>query len=371
VYELHNILTTTLLVFCLILPAFSQGEEDDYRKIKKLSAGNYTGTLSELADSFIKKYPESHHLNDVLAISADRERDINKAIEKYKIHLKNGKLAGNARNKICEIYYLQSSWNNLEKESGDMIRSEKNRAPGKAMLFKTASLINLEKYDEAKKSCGELLDATHEQKQISVALMYMAMINKKTSGFSSSYANNLKDLASGFSNTDIYPSAVYLLGEYYENKNKTDEAYSAYRDLVEKYPKSPEAGMAQKRLLILEKHNPKTVLYVPNKKIINDSESLDIRPELELTDDSGPHYYSIMIGPFPSRKKCDEIKRLLSDFGPSRSIKLGTGFRLLVGKITGSDDALTVKIRLAEEFGINGRIVRISGDQNKKYIYGE
>jgi tetratricopeptide (TPR) repeat protein len=368
---LHNIFTSALFVFALLLPAFSQGEEDDYRKIKKLSAVNDSGSLSDLADSFIKKYPESHHLNDVLIISADRERDINKAIEKYKIHLKNGKLARDARKKICEIYFLQSSWHNLEKESGDMIRSEKNQNTEKAMLFKTASLINLEKYNEAKKSFGELLDATHEQKPISIALLYMAMINKKTSGFSSSYSNNLRDLASGFSNTDSYPSAVYLLGEYYENKNKTDEAYSAYRDLVEKYPKSPEAGMAQKRLLLLEKQNPKTVFYIPNKKIINDSESLDIRPELELTDDSGPHYYSIMIGPFSSKKKCDEMKRLLSDFGPSKSIKLGTGFRLIVGRITGADDALTAKIRLAEEFGINGRIVRISGDQNKKYIYGE
>ena len=74
--------------------------------------------------------------------------------------------------------------------------------------------------------------------------------------------------------------------------------------------------------------------------------------------------------PFSSRKAA-ELKGLLKEFDFLRTVKLRDGFALYVGRGPDEESALKLKVRLAEEYGINGRIVRISGDGDRSYIYGE
>jgi hypothetical protein len=50
---------------------------------------------------------------------------------------------------------------------------------------------------------------------------------------------------------------------------------------------------------------------------------------------------------------------------------LKNGYAVYVGRCPDEDSVLKVKIRLAEEYGINARIVRISIDEKNSYIYGD
>ena len=52
-------------------------------------------------------------------------------------------------------------------------------------------------------------------------------------------------------------------------------------------------------------------------------------------------------------------------------IKLRGQYFLLLGKFSTTQMALQKKIRLAEELGINGRLVRIHGNKMNTYIFGE
>ena len=54
-----------------------------------------------------------------------------------------------------------------------------------------------------------------------------------------------------------------------------------------------------------------------------------------------------------------------------KMVRLKNGYALYVGKRPDEEAAMKLKMRLAEEYGINGRIVRISGDGQRSYIYGE
>ena len=77
------------------------------------------------------------------------------------------------------------------------------------------------------------------------------------------------------------------------------------------------------------------------------------------------------MGPLASSRKAAELKGLLKDFDFIKTVKLKNGYALYVGRGPDEESALKLKIRLAEEYGINGRIVRISGDGERSYIYGE
>jgi tetratricopeptide (TPR) repeat protein len=216
------------------------------------------------------------------------------------------------------------------------------------------------------------LKDTHDYEKLSKLLILMADLKKKTSGFSKKYLSALKDLAEGFKKSSNHPSVLYLLGEYYQKKKDYNRSYSAYHDLKQKYPNSPEANLALGNIKKLKKKKPLLVDYFPSKKIISEAEDLDISPERKIFKKKvHDNYYAISIGPFPSSQAALQIKRMIKNLGRVRMVQLKRGYLLYVGQLNLLENALQLKIRIGEEYGVNGRIVKIIDDQLKEYVYGE
>ena len=131
--------------------------------------------------------------------------------------------------------------------------------------------------------------------------------------------------------------------------------------------------MANRKIDILKNQNPKKIDYIPNKKTIENTDEIDINPEISYDNvvKKGGPYFSIAIGSFSSLKKLKKLKKMLSEYGSIKVIKFRGQYMLLLGKFSRTQTALEKKIRLAEELGINGKLVRIHGNKMKTYIFGE
>ena len=102
------------------------------------------------------------------------------------------------------------------------------------------------------------------------------------------------------------------------------------------------------------------------------TESIDISPEKDAPEDTeATVYYAISVGPFNSMKIVNGIKKELVDFDQIKTVRLSSGYALYVGRCRDEESALELRVRLAEEVGINGRIVRISAGDRQSFIYGE
>ena len=62
---------------------------------------------------------------------------------------------------------------------------------------------------------------------------------------------------------------------------------------------------------------------------------------------------------------------MTAEFGRAVIVKREKEFVIYVGRAPAQDDAVSMKIRLAEEFGFNGTIVNIREEDNREYIYGQ
>jgi len=345
---------------------------DDIRKsVKK----NKYAAVKKQAAEFFKTYPNSKMVPDVRLILADIEHLPEESITKYRVIVTKYKYYPKrdyAQFRICEIEYLQSRWEDLISDAREGIRLGPGANGDRFKFFLIIGLIHKEDYASAEKECRLLIDGNHDYHNMARSLLILSHIYRTTTGLSREYINTVREIALGYGDADTFPATLYLLGEFYEQKRMYDESYSAYSDLISKYPGSPEASEATKRVQALMKHNPRRVFYLPGKKIVDNTESIDITPEMDVPEANGSSsFYSISVGPFPSVKNAKEIKSLLKEFEFIKTVRLKSGYALYVGKSPDEESAMKVKMRLAEEYGINGRIVRISGDGQRSYIYGE
>ncbi len=352
-----------------------KSDKQDFRTIQKLAAEKKYGDVKKKSAGFFRDHPDSALVPDVRLILAEIEPSPDEAISKYRTvasKYRNYARRHYARYRICEILFLQSKWELLSREAREGQRVGNSAYDGKFGRFLVIALIHTGDYAGAERECRRLIDSDHEYGTMARSLLLLSHILRSASGFSREYIATIRDIALGYADSDAIQAVLYLLGEFYENRQMWDESYSAYHDLVSKYPGSPEAAEASRRMKGLMKHNPRRVAYLPDKKLLDGTEKIDIHPEKNLPeDDSSAAFYSISVGPLVSSKKAAELKVLLKEFDFLRTVKLRDGFALYVGKGTDEESALRMKVRLAEEYGINGRIVRISGDGERSYIYGE
>jgi tetratricopeptide (TPR) repeat protein len=344
--------------------------------IKKYSDSKKRKAAEDCAAEFFKAYPGSALEPEVRLMLADLETSPPEAIKKYRLVSDTfPRFSKNdyARFRICEIYFILSDWKELKQES---IIGEKEFTGSKYrrnfLLFRVLSETELGDYDAAETDCARLIALNHDYNHLAAALLIMARIQKKKTGFSKQYLVSLRRIVSGFEGSDVIPTAIYLLGEFYENKKMYDEAWSAYSDLVSKYPGSPEAEKAGARIGPLAQYGPRSTYYLPGRKIIESTASIDIHPEIDPPQAGGsPAFYSLSVGPFAAFREADRIKKLLKEFGFIKTVRLKNGYAVYVGQCPDEDSILKIKIRLAEEYGINARIVRISIDEKNSYIYGD
>jgi tetratricopeptide (TPR) repeat protein len=360
-------------------PALGVGQrtENQYLDGIKKFAGNKDGSSArKLSAEFFKTYPKTRYIPDVKLILADAESSPTKAIPQYKSILKNFRYFNKndyVQYRICEINYLMSNWPELKIESQNGGKKfPKSRFMNNFSMFLVFSLMQLGDYEGAEHECRKLVGNNHDYNNLAAALLILASIQKKSSGLSKQYIGSIREIARGFSESDAMPAALFFMGEFYEQKKLHDESYSAYSDLIAKYPGSPEATEGNMRVNFLIKYNPKRVTYLPGKKIIDAADSIDISPEIEIPENShSMFFYSISIGPFSSLKSAEEIKKLLDEYDFIKTVRLKNGYTLYVSRSPDEESILKVKIRLAEEHGLNGRIVRISSDGKNSYMYGE
>jgi len=342
--------------------------------IKIHAKKNENAKVLYLAKSFIKKYPTSTFIPDIYWYIGESESNPTKATAAYRQIVKNFphyKKRDSAQYRICEIEYMNARYDALSRESGKgMALFPKSDYSDNFSLMLVHSYYHLGQFLQAKTTCTSLIEKSHKPDTLSNALLSLANIEIKISGFSRIYITGLRDLAMGFPKSREIPAALYLIGEFYENRKMRDHAYSSYSALVSKYPKSPEAEKAENKIQQLLKHNPRVVEFLPNVDIIHSTESIDISQEEVPEKVSEKSFFAVSVGPLDSKKSMNDMKKLLVEFD-ALAVRLKNGYMLYVGTCSTADKALSMKIRLAEEFGINGNIVKFNSDSSKKYIYGE
>ncbi|HNX59693.1 MAG TPA: SPOR domain-containing protein [Spirochaetota bacterium] len=95
-------------------------------------------------------------------------------------------------------------------------------------------------------------------------------------------------------------------------------------------------------------------------------------PDREIPDDRNDLAYSVLVGPFSSEKEARILKKeMTEDFDGVVIVKKGKGFLVFIGNEPSAEMAVSLKVRLAEEFGLNGKIVQRRNDNGREYIYGD
>lgn len=366
------------IIICFIaIPVFSNNPLSDksFNDLKSYFSTRPGKDFDRNAYDFLKKFPESRYVPDVRLMLADNETDTELALEKYRAVVKYYRYYPHrdyALYRICQILDLKSDWKELQIESASGIKL----FPGSAYLFEfqflfITSCIMLEEYDRAKNECLKITEKTHNYTILSRTMFLLAEIDRKITGNSRAYIYDLRELAEGFKASEIYPSIILKLGDFYESKNDKDRAFSAYSDIVKFFPESPEAEIAITRIENLKTSNPRLVQYIPDMETVNRTAPIDILPDYTAPVYDNKIYYSVTIGPFSKIKDAEAIIRLLKNYDNVRIENTTLGHIVYIGKHGETDTALQTKIRLAEEYGINGNLVRFSDHQSRSYIYSD
>jgi len=373
--KLINISGSILLIilFCAPLHSASDPSEAAFKSLKNSFTVKNKDDFEKDGSLFLKKYPGSIHVPEVKLLLADKETDTELAVEKYRLVIKNySKFKGReyALYKICQILDLKSRWKDLRAESANGIRlfPAGNYLNEFRFMHITASLM-LDDFETAKDEAIKITEHTHDFDTLSRAIFFLAEAERKISGNSKPYIYNLKELAAGFRKSELYPSVIFRLAVFYEEKKDFDRAYSAYSDTVELFPGSPEAEMSIGKIDRLKKLNPKKINYMPDNLTVKNTDDLDLSPEYDVKKERDENYYSVAIGPFTKMKDTSGVVKLLKNYGEIRKVKTAYGYMIYLGRYDETESALDTRIRLAEEYGINGNIVRFSVHEKKSYIY--
>ena len=367
------VLLLFIALFCIPLHPAADQEESSFKSLQNSFTARDKDGFGKDASLFLKKFPESSHVPDVKLLLADKENDTDIAVEKYRSVIKNySRFKGReyALYKICQILDLKSKWKELLAESASGIKLYPDGTFSNDFRFMhiTASIM-LEDYNTARDESIGLTEHTHNFETLSMALFLLAETEKKISGNSKPYIINLKELATGFGKSEIYPSIIFQLAVFYDEKKDNDRAYSAYSDIVELFPDSPEADISIQNIGKLKKLNPKKVNYLPDNLTVKNTDDLDLSPEYEVKKDIDENYYSVAIGPYTRANDTEVMIRILKKYNSVNKVKTAYGYMIYLGRYGNTESALETRIRLAEEYGINGNIVRVSVHDKKSYIY--
>jgi len=372
---LDIIFTAAIIAAAVPVFAATNNQEKTYKDLVELFRSGNEESFEKSAFSWLKIYPESAQVPDVRMMLAAIESDTELAVERYRAVVKNYSSYEKrdiALYKLCQILDLKSKWKELRDESAQGIKLFSDGRYGIEFRFMHInSLIMLENYDTARNETLAITEKTHDFNTLARAIFTLSEIDKRTSGNSRSYIYSLRELAAGFNKSELSPSIIYRLAEFYDEKKDLNRAYSAYTGIVKLFPESPEAGMAAAKIEKLKKNNPKIVDYIPDMEMVNNSDRLAILPEYEVNETAEEIYFSVSVGPFTREKEVQNMNRLLKNFPSKRIVKAKSGYFLYIGKFMDTERAYEGRIRLAEEYGINGNIVRFSEQGNRSYIYGD
>jgi hypothetical protein len=184
-----------------------------------------------------------------------------------------------------------------------------------------------------------------------------AFAQKRTTG-NSAHIQRLRSEPSAITAPSLYVAGIFL-----EEDGFINEAYSAFTDLTRRFPRSPEAVMAGRKLALLsERHPVYTADYLkPSAPLAQ------LTHESDIADTPGAGSFSVEVGPLYNLEEAKQLRKEIgTEYGRTLIVKRRREFVLLVGLFATSDRALNAKIRLAQEAGINGHVVQLRGMQTEQ-----
>jgi len=346
-----------------------------FAMIQTLAARKDFVKLEKASSEFLKKFPSSKRSADVSVILAENEENPREAVKKYKAII--AKHRDYARLdllhlRVCEIYQLQSDWKSLSKEALAALKSfPKSEYSGDFQLLYCAAEANLYRYDQSHSLANDVIKHESDKNKTAQAALFSAQAERARTGYSRSYLNALRDLLLEYPKHDVNPAALLLIADFHEKTGSSDKALGAYSALADKYPRSPEFAMIRVRLNSLLEKGVKAGEYIPDKDTIERTQKIDLVYRGEQDRKESRSYYSVAIGPLDTEKRASEIYKILKKFGTIKTVRRKEGFFHYLGNLESVQQALSLKVRVAEEYGINGNIVRFAGDESQRYIYSE
>ncbi|MGQ9843502.1 MAG: SPOR domain-containing protein [Spirochaetota bacterium] len=367
----------TFVFFVLFTGIALAGEKSDFEAIQKACKLN-NSNKKELVQKFFKNYPNSAFIPDIRMLMAASSHTIDESISEYQKIINNYRYYSQrdvSFLSLCQLYYIKSDWGNLLSTCNQAI-AECSASNFRPVFFQLRAIAhyNHNHYDESVQDCEKIPDYSRQLHALAYSLFLKTEINRQMYGYARQYIHGLAELLHGYFEATIYPSCLLQLGQYYEYNRMYNEAWSTYNFLVTQYPKSPEAVKGQFFAQNIKKYNPKTVAFMPDEKIIAQSETIDIKPDVEQKDiqHNQTNYYTLTIGPFYNLQKAKELQKLIANYViPVHVVRKPKSFEIYAGHFSSLDEGITIKVQLAEELGINGFIIEIFEQDGKQYIYGQ
>lgn len=370
------IITALLLVQPQYTRLFAATEKEMFNEIQRLSEKRDSAGLQKTSNTFFKQFPQSRLVPDIRFILAENEKNPADAVKKYKTLINvypNYAKRDEAQLRICEIYSLQGDWKALGRESLSALKLFPNSGlVSNFQLFYCEAAVNLYQYEQSQTVSNDIIKHEKNYDKLANAALLSANTYRYKTGYSRDYIYALRELLLKYENHHIHAAALLLLADFYEKTNDAGKAVAAYNDLGKKFPHAPETAMMRERHGALLKKNIKPEAYMPDQKTIDKSQSIDLTYRGESPGETlGGIYYAVSVGPFPNIKAAAEIQPTIKKFGAFITIRKNEGFYYYVGRHKTTQSAFETKIRMAEEYGINGSIVRFAGDETQRYIYKE
>jgi hypothetical protein len=345
-------------------PVFpSSAELDQYQEILKndrasesASTGKDSGEISSMCATFLKKYKKSSRSNDIRFIAIKHEELPVTSLAYCESILRSGSAATDkikAYLWMCDLLYLTSRY----EECADASRKALSLSPAAddkrtLLLLRIRSLLMLQEYDSA----SILLKANRKILSSEGDLLRSEIVMRTGDGTDPSAANK-----------DLTPSRLYMTARKFEQGHQNDFAFSAYKDLRTKFPRSPEAMVSSAVYATLEKSGAKYSSNYSSK-----SSRLNFTPEYTVEETPQSLVYAVLIGPVYDLKEAQGIKKEMTpDFNGILLVRGKDGFYLYVGSEPSAEKALALKVRIAEEYALNGKIALKKEESGREYIYGE
>ncbi len=366
-----------LFVFVFSQSAVSAPEQEDvlYKQIISFNQKGMGEEVQKKGRRFLRLYPRSSRVADVRFYIAENETDTALALEEYKRiirYFRYFRKRDYVYYRVCQINFLRSDWKKVSSASTTAL-SQYPKSPFRSDLLLLGATASLKegRLDDARRQIRLIQARDHRYSYMARSLLLAASIEKRKTGFSRAYIYTLREILLGVKESKIYPSALYMTGEFYLHHGDKNRAYTAFSDLTARYPDAPESIDACSHLRELKKSNPARQSYFPSEKIIKDTDSLDISPEHNISNRPTGPCYSVAVGPFSTQEAGSRIYRLIKGYGRIKSFRTRRGFTHYIGCSSRMETALQLKVRLAEELGINGNIARINQNRGRSIIYGE
>lgn len=363
---------------CFFSIAQSYGSEADlFARIQSLSDAGESKQVIALGKEFHKKYPSSARRGEVYVMMAQNEVMVDDALAFYRKALKflKGTRALHTRRHICQILQLTSRWDDLKREAEaayDATSDSENKAF--FLVHLARAYLSEQEYEKAAKLCEKAIALTKDPDHLLPAYLLLSHTIRKETGYSQGYFSTLRNILEKFNCSEGMPSALYLLGKAYYHRQDYNKAYSTFRQLQAQFPRSPEASLAAEKIAMLEKRNPTLVPFIPDDAFLQSLEKIDLNADYPTEEEQRERkmFYAVMLGPLDHKSDAIIIARSIKDeFAPVRIVRSMDGYSVFAGNFTSPSQATTMKIRLAEEMGYNGKVVRFRRENNKTYIYGE